>query len=129
MHLVAFLLEFEEDKIVAVGTDGRRLAKMEGPAKSVGGHTSGDSTTIVPSKAMQLIERATSDADDTIQLAARGNEILVKTPRITIYSRLLEGRFPRWRDVFPQREGTVAIELPIGAFASAVRQAAIVTER
>ena len=125
--LGGILLEFEEDKIIAVGTDGRRLAKMEGAAKSVGGHLSGDSTTIVPSKAMQLIERATSDTESEVQIAARGNEVLVKTARATIYTRLLEGRFPRWRDVFPQRENTVAIELPVGAFASAVRQAAIVT--
>ena len=35
------LLEMDEDKIIAVGTDGRRLAKMEGPAVSVGGHVTG----------------------------------------------------------------------------------------
>ena len=36
------LLEFAADKITGVGTDGRRLAKMEVPAQSVGGHSSGD---------------------------------------------------------------------------------------
>ncbi len=36
------LLELTDDKITAVGTDGRRLAKMEGPAKSVGGHQTAD---------------------------------------------------------------------------------------
>src|SRR6185295_2916465 len=42
------LLEFAADKIIGVGTDGRRLAKMEGPAHGVGGHQSGDASTIVP---------------------------------------------------------------------------------
>src|SRR5690606_16446833 len=70
------LLEFEEKKITAVGTDGRRLAKMEGPANSVGGHGSADSMTIVPTKAMQMIERSMGDSDGEIQLAARANEIL-----------------------------------------------------
>ena len=42
------LLEMDEEKIIAVGTDGRRLAKMEGPAVSVGGHVTGDAMTIVP---------------------------------------------------------------------------------
>ncbi|HEY1785348.1 MAG TPA: DNA polymerase III subunit beta [Pirellulales bacterium] len=121
------LLEFSEDKIVGVGTDGRRLAKMEVPAQSIGGHVSGDATTIVPTKAMQLIERALLDPDAEIHVAARGNDVLVKTPRATIYSRLVEGRFPKWRDVFPQRTGAARIEFTVGPLHSAVRQAAIVT--
>jgi DNA polymerase III subunit beta len=121
------LLEMGPEKIIAVGTDGRRLAKMEVPARSIGGHQSGDTMTIVPSKAMNLIDRALTDADAEIQVAARANEILIRSPRATIYSRLVEGRFPKWRDVFPQRSGAVKIQLSIGPLHSAVRQAAIVT--
>jgi DNA polymerase-3 subunit beta len=83
--------------------------------------------TIVPTKAMQLIERALTDGDAVIQLAARANEVLVRSPRATIYSRLVEGRFPKWRDVFPQRISVARIELTVGPLHSAVRQAAIVT--
>ncbi len=121
------LLEMDADKITAVGTDGRRLAKMEVPARSEGGHQSGESMTIVPTKAMQLIERTLTDAEADIQIAARANEVLVRGPRATIYSRLVEGRFPRWRDVFPQRSDAARIELTVGPLYSAVRQAAIVT--
>ena len=110
-----------------VGTDGRRLAKMEAPARSVGGHLSGDTTTIVPTRAMQLIERALNDGDAEVQIAARANEVIVHSPRVTIFSRLVEGRFPRWRDVFPQRVDVTRIELAVGPFLAAVRQAAIVT--
>lgn len=120
------LLEMSEDKITAVATDGRRLAKMEGPAMAVGGHQTGDAMTIVPSRAMQLMERALSDGDAEIQVAARANDILVKSPRATIYSRLVEGRFPKWREVFPTRQESVQIEIAVGPFYSALRQAAIV---
>jgi len=120
------LLELEEDKMTAVGTDGRRLAKMEGPARAVGGHGSGDTMTIVPTRAMQLIERTTSDGDTEVQIAARGNDVLVKTPNTTIYSRLVEGRFPKWRDVFPKRTDAVQIEMTVGPLYSALRQAAVV---
>ncbi len=51
------LLEMGPERIIGVGADGRRLAKMEAFARSVGGHQSGDSMTIVPTWAMQLIER------------------------------------------------------------------------
>ncbi len=50
------LLEMEADKVIAVGTDGRRLAKMEGPSHSVGGHQTANQTTIVPTRAMTLLE-------------------------------------------------------------------------
>ena len=121
------LLEMEGDKITAVGTDGRRLAKMEGPAHSVGGHQTANQTTIVPTRAMTLLERAVSDSDGEIQLSARANDILIRSPRFTIYSRLVEGRFPKWRDVFPRRSDVVKTELSVGPLHAAVRQAAIAT--
>lgn len=120
-------LESDEQKIIAIGTDGRRLAKMEGPIHSVGEPVAFGEATIVPQRSMQLIERTVHDDDAEVQVAVRQNEVLVKTPRATIYSRLLEGRFPGWREVFPQRTGSAKIELPVRPFAAAVRQAAIVT--
>ena len=121
------LLELTGDKITAVATDGRRLAKQEGPVRSVGGHESGEGMTIIPTRAMQILERALADNDGDIQLAARENDVLVKSGRATIYSRLVEGRYPKWRDVFPRRDDVVKIELTVGPFYAAVRQAAIVT--
>ncbi|MGO8689255.1 MAG: DNA polymerase III subunit beta [Thermoguttaceae bacterium] len=121
------LIELTGEGITAVATDGRRLARQEGPAKAVGSHQSGDRTTIIPTRAMQLLERALADNDENIQLAARDNDVLVKSGRATIYSRLVEGRFPKWRDVFPRRENNLRVELTAGPFYAAVRQAAIVT--
>ncbi len=123
------LLEMEAERIIAVGTDGRRLAKMEGPAHATGGHATGDSNIIVPTRSMQLIERALSDADAEVQLSARGNDILIRSPRATIYSRLVEGRFPKWRDVFPQRRDAISIAITVGPMYSALRQASIVTDQ
>jgi DNA polymerase III subunit beta len=121
------LLELAAEGFTAVATDGRRLARQEGPAKSVEGHVSGDTMTIVPTKAMQLLERALADNEENIQLAARENDLLVRSGRATIYSRLVEGRYPKWRDVFPRREGMLKIDLTVGPFYAAVRQAMIVT--
>ena len=59
------LLVFEEDKITAVGTDGRRLAKMEGQAKSVEGHGASEITTIVPARAC-LLYTSPSPRDATL---------------------------------------------------------------
>lgn len=121
------LIELDDKKVVAVSTDGRRLAKMEGPAQAVGGHKTGDTTTIIPTRALQLIERAITDADAEVMIACRSNDVLVKSQRVTVYSTLVEGRFPRWRDVMPDRLGAKQIEFVVGPLHAAVRQAQIVT--
>jgi len=120
------LLELSETGITAVGTDGRRLACQEGPAESVGGHVTRENT-VVPTRAIQLIERGLGDSEEPVQIATRENDVMVKSQRVTIYSRLVEGRYPKWRDVFPRMEEMHKIELAVGPFHAAIRQAAVVT--
>ncbi len=120
-------LEFDAGQITAVGTDGRRLAKMVGPIGAHGEPAAVHQNTIVPTRAMQLIERAIAPQDAEVQLAIRGNEFLVHSPRATISARLLEGRFPDWKKVFPPSGSGTPIELAAGPTHAAVRQAAIVT--
>ncbi len=122
------LLEMEDTSVIAVGTDGRRLARMEGSGESTGGHQTTGMTTIVPTRAIQLMERALSDKEDTVDVAARSNDLLVRTSQAVIYSRLVEGRYPDWRKVLPQQAGSIQIELTVGPLFAALRQAAIVTD-
>jgi DNA polymerase-3 subunit beta len=122
------LFEMHSDKIITVGTDGRRLAKMEGSAESCNGHETGETTTIIPTRSLQVIDRALSDLDAEVLIAVRSNDVLVKTPQATIYTRLVEGRFPKWRDVFPVRHKAIQVEMNVGPLYSAVRQAAIVAD-
>ena len=122
------LLEMEESRVTAVGTDGRRLARMEGTGESVGGHQTTGASTIVPTRAIQLIERALNDKDETVDVAARNNDLMVRTPQAVIYSRLVEGRYPNWRQVFPTRENAVQLDVTVGPLFAALRQAAIVTD-
>lgn len=120
------LVELSGKGVIAVGTDGRRLAKMEGPATGVQGSPT-DAQPIVPARAMQLIERCLGSAEAPVHLAVRPSEILVKTGPTTISARLVEGRFPRWRDVFPERPEAMRVVVLAGPLLAAVRQAAIVT--
>ena len=120
------LLELSEDRVIAVGTDGRRLAKMEGPVTAAGGVPS-PAQPIVPARAMTLIERCLGGQEDPVHVAVHPSEILVRTAGTTISARLVEGRFPRWRDVFPERPDAMKVSLVAGPLLAAVRQAAIVT--
>jgi len=112
--------------VIAVGTDGRRLAKMEGPVAAQDGSPA-DAQPIVPARAMQLIERCLSDTTVPVRVAVRPSEILIRTGNTTISARLVEGRFPRWRDVFPDRPDAAKVKIVAGPLLAAVRQAAIVT--
>ncbi len=120
------LVELGSEGIIGVATDGRRLARQEGPAEAIAEHQTVENT-VIPTRAMQLMERALADNEEEIQLAAGENVVQVKSQRTTIYTRLVEGRYPKWRDVFPKHSDMVQIELPVGPFHAAVRQAAIVT--
>ena len=120
------LVELGDKHVTAVGTDGRRLAKMQGPAVATGGGAA-EAAPIVPARAMQLVERCLGNADVPVQIAVRPSEILFRSGSTTISSRLVEGRFPRWRDVFPTRPDAIRVNLVAGPLLAAVRQAAIVT--
>src|SRR5918994_1559800 len=68
-------LEFKDNVLTAVGTDGRRLAKMDGPGQAVGEPAPFGDVTVVPTRAMQLIERALSEDASEVQIAVRQNDI------------------------------------------------------
>ena len=121
------LVEMDGKTITAVGTDGRRLAKMEGQLEQVGTPASSESATIVPSRSMQLMERILPENEEVVHLAARPNDLLVRNQNNVFYTRLVEGRFPPWRDVLPSRTESNRIDIPVGPMYSALRQAAIVT--
>lgn len=121
------LWELEGEKATLVATDGRRLALVHGQAQTHGGHSTKGQTAVVPVKAMSLLERNLTEPDETIKISVRPNEILMKTERAMIYSRLVEGRFPNYRQVLPAKHAA-KVNLTTGPFLSAVRQAAIMTD-
>jgi DNA polymerase-3 subunit beta len=121
------LWELEEERFALIGTDGRRLALMQGTAQPEGGHSTKGQMPVVPSKAMLLLERNLTEPDEKIRISIRPNEVLMKTERAMIYSRLVEGRFPNYKAVIPQKS-THHVPLTVGPFLSAVRQAAIMTD-
>ncbi len=123
------LLELNGSDVLAVGTDGRRLARMSGTAKSVGDHQTTGNSTIVPTRSLTLMERSIGDKEEVVHIASRGNDVLLRTGRCTIYSRLVEGRYPNWRQVIPNRDSSVAIDMTVGPFYNVIRQAAIVADQ
>jgi len=124
--LGGLLLELDGAKLVAVGTDGRRLAKMEGPVEVVGSVELGASTTIVPTRSMTLISRALVNPDAEVKIIISDNQVIFSSDRVILTSRLVEGRYPKWQEVFPSLTDSTKIEMTVGDFHSKLKQAAIV---
>jgi DNA polymerase-3 subunit beta len=125
--VTGLLWELDDTVARLVATDGRRLAVAEGTGTPHGGHATAGQTLVVPTKAMGLLERNLQDEGETVRVSLRPNEALFKTERAMIYSRLVEGRYPPYREVFPKKP-TVKVPLTVGPFHAAVRQAAIMTD-
>lgn len=125
--LSGVLFELDGENLVAVGTDGRRLARMTSKA-TLHGSVAETGPTIAPARALQLIERMiAAGSEEPIQFAPRENELVIRLGQSVFHSRLVEGRFPKWRDVLPNRTDSNRIEIPVGPMYSALRQAAIVS--
>jgi len=99
--LGAVLIEVEGEVVTFVATDGRRLSSV----RCEHDLAVDNSTTLVPARVMQIIARLADQAgDDSVQIEATGKEVVATIGNVTVTALLLEGRFPKWRDVVPDRD-------------------------
>jgi DNA polymerase-3 subunit beta len=127
--ITGILWEVEENKLRLVATDTKRLALTLGEVTVHGGLETKGQSHLVPTKAMSLLERTLADGDKNqlIRVSLRPNEALFQTEKSTIYTRLVEGRYPPYRDIIPKK-ANAKIPLIVETFLAAVRQAAIMTD-
>jgi len=121
------LWEAEGTKARMVATDTKRLAMTDGPATVHGEPEAKPQSHLVPAKAITLLERNLADNGEVIKISLKTNEALFQTERALIHTRLVEGRFPPYRDIIPKKLVT-KLTIPVLELLSRVRQAAIMTD-
>jgi DNA polymerase-3 subunit beta len=128
--LKGVLWEAEGKVARLVATDTKRLAMCEGPAAVYGPAEKTKITPLVPPKAMALLERNLIDDGELVRVGLRTNDALFQTERAMIYTTLVQGRYPPYRDILSQtrKSATVTISLPVESFLGRVRQAKIMTD-
>ena len=129
-QLQGVLWEAEGKEMRLVATDTNRLALCHGPATVYGAPETSKALHLVPLKAVGLLERNLTTVSELVRVGLRTNDALFQTENAMIYTSLLQGKFPPYRDIFSKtrKESTQQVPLPTDAFLARVRQAAIMTD-
>lgn len=119
--LIEWVATEEGGMLTFVGTDGRRMCVAEAELNQA----TDPASMIVPSAAAEAL-CALADGADAVELAKTATELVATVDGVSFRARLLEGKFPRWRDVEPTREVKPTLVVA-GALLQACRQAAVCT--
>lgn len=119
--LGAVLIEVANGNPTWVATDGRRLSCVETETDQA----VDDRQTLVPCRVLDIVA-GMATGDGSVQVEANAKEVRFDLDGTTVTGRIVEGRYPRWRDVVGQPEGQATV-LEVGELLAAVRSAAIVT--
>jgi len=98
-YLNGLLLEIESDKLVAVATDGHRLAKVE---KRVDIEVGEAMQIILPRKTvMELNRLLEEDKEDPVKIHVSQRLFRIEFGDTIVTSKLIDGRYPDYEKVIP----------------------------
>jgi DNA polymerase III subunit beta len=118
------LFNTKGDKVSIVATDGRRLAAIN---KTLDKKTLVDREVIIPTKTVQEVKRMLQDEGD-ITIKFGDNQILFSFTDSFILSRLIEGEYPNYNKVIPEKSPKEVI-VSREEFLSAAKRASIFTDQ
>lgn len=99
-HLTGVLVSASGSELRMVATDSYRLSVKETILESP---LEGSIEANVPARALQELSRvASSGAADEVAIAARRSQIVFELGSVTMLSRLVEGKFPNYRQLLPE---------------------------
>src|SRR3984957_13204573 len=96
------LVVVKAKKISLISTDGRRLAMAKGDLAPGDKLDKEGKKAIIPTKALQLIEKLIDAPEELVATQIRENQVMFKTTSATLTSNLVEGQFPPYDDVIPK---------------------------
>ncbi len=128
-HIIGILLEtIAQDglkKLRMVSTDGSRMAKIDGGYE--GSVLLPDSEVIlVPKKGLHEIAKFL-DADGSVGLGVRDNNLVIKKKNETLIIRLLEGEFPQYDAIIKKGEDSFSIGFTRQPFLMMLKRMSILT--
>lgn len=123
--LTGVLFDLSQEALTLVATDGYRLSHQKIP---LGKKKEEQLQVIVPAKALgevaRLMEENKNNETVDILLTKEQNQMIFRGADVTFVSRLIDGTFPNWQKVIPEK-GTTNVTIPMEEFAAAVHLAAV----
>ncbi|MCG8479352.1 MAG: DNA polymerase III subunit beta [Spirochaetales bacterium] len=93
-------LEPDENKLVMVATDGRRLSYI---SQETASGLTGFSGVIIPPKVLNLV-RKLSSGEGTLRMAVADKHVFFEFEEHLVSSALIDGQFPNYRRVIPEHQ-------------------------
>lgn len=117
-------MEQKDGKIFMVATDGRRLSHI---SKDFSSSTDNFEGIIVPVKILNLIKKLAGGEGDFF-LAVSDKTLFIKFDENKLYSNLIDGQFPNYQRVIPEKQEKVAI-IAKSDFLSALKRVSVLAEQ
>jgi len=115
-------LSFREGVLTAAATDGKRLATAETELKMPSGF---DREIVITVKTVNELQRVLGEEGD-VSVRVGEKQVSFETEDILLVSRLIDGRYPDFRQVIPS-ETREKITLPREEFSRVIRRGALLT--
>mgnify|MGYP000079421642 CR=1 FL=1 len=125
-YLNGMLLVLEGKDLIAVATDGHRLAFSQTTLENAPTGSGQKQEIIIPRKTILECQHLLSDGDEPLELSLSGNQIKLSFGDIELISKLVEGKFPDYQRVIPKgHKNTLVVGRDL--LQSALQRAAILT--
>ena len=115
--------EVNNGKAILVGTDGKRLAKLEG---AVDWNEETKKSSIVPLKAVEEMVKILEN-DEKVTMTLMEEKVAIETGSVCLISKLLSGQFPDFERVIPKEEGMKNITLHREELMTLLKQVSLFT--
>jgi DNA polymerase-3 subunit beta len=98
-YLNGMLLVVDGDQLMAVATDGHRLAFS---SMKIEGGTYARQEVIIPRKTILELQRLLEDIDDLLVIDIAASQVKFTFGQVELVSKLVEGKFPDFQRVIPK---------------------------
>ncbi|MBW1807989.1 MAG: DNA polymerase III subunit beta [Deltaproteobacteria bacterium] len=103
----SFLEKSGDEGFRMVATDGHRLSMIDSKMAKNPKEAVFDDGVIIPKKGLMEIKRLVESEDVDCQLGLDENNLVFKMSGVTVIMRLLDGQFPEYRQVVPEKQNII----------------------
>ena len=123
--LTGVLWEVSGDSMSMIGTDGHRLARISVPVEI---KVDSKHSVIIPTKALNQVLRLANEAVEAgVQAKLADDHVIFGFDRTTLFTRLIEGPFPKYQDVIP-KDNDKKVIVKRDVFLDALRRVSLLSD-